>query len=154
MSTLGERLKQLRNKQSGEQFAALLGIHLQSLYRYERGERSPDAELIQTVSKVTGVSLEWLICGTGTMFPEKKPSSPLPAAELRNGLYCAQCEFKKELDQERAERRELNTENRRLWKENCDLKEKCARLEERQAQALQHPFSRNDLDGYNEKPLK
>lgn len=72
MNSIGNRLKSIRGKQSGEEFSKLLGTHLQTIYRYERGERKPDIDFIQLVSKKTGVSIEWLITGEGLMYPREQ----------------------------------------------------------------------------------
>jgi phage repressor protein C with HTH and peptisase S24 domain len=67
MNTIGERLKKLRGKTSGEEFAARHHVHLQTLYRYERDERIPDINFFQSVSNESGVSLDWLVTGEGKM---------------------------------------------------------------------------------------
>lgn len=64
MESIGNRLKQLRGSVSGEEFAKRLGVNLQTLYRYERGERKPDIDFVQLVSSEMGVSIEWFITGT------------------------------------------------------------------------------------------
>ena len=72
MDTIGERLKKARGKRSGEDFASALGVHLQTVYRYERGDRKADADYIQLVSNLTGVSLDWIIKGEGPMMSADK----------------------------------------------------------------------------------
>lgn len=66
MDTIGSRLKQVRGKLSGEQFAALFGLNAQTIYRYERGARKPGTKFLQMVANKTGASLEWLIAGEGS----------------------------------------------------------------------------------------
>ena len=67
MEGIGKRIRGLRTELgfSGEEFAARLGVNLQTLYRYERGQRTPDINFVQTVSELTGVSLSWLLTGGG-----------------------------------------------------------------------------------------
>ncbi|PIL20098.1 transcriptional regulator [Puniceibacterium antarcticum] len=43
--------------------AARLGIGKSTIAHYERGDRTPDAEVLRSYSKVFGIDLNWLICG-------------------------------------------------------------------------------------------
>ncbi len=63
--TLGHRLRKLRGRQSREQFAAALGIHKNTLARYEMGERKPDAAFIGRVCEYCDVTPDWLLTGNG-----------------------------------------------------------------------------------------
>ena len=81
MNTIGSRLKRVRGKLSGEQFAALFGLNAQTIYRYERGARKPGTDFLQMVANKTGTNLEWLIAGDGEpdlspleVRPESRPS--------------------------------------------------------------------------------
>lgn len=63
---------------------------------------------------------------------------------------CNQDNLTSELVEEKAERRKLSEmvfdliqENRKLWKENAELREKCARLEERQRRSEAPLFDEN-----------
>lgn len=58
---LGERIRELRGRRTRERFATELGIHKNTLARYEQGERLPDAELLQRLCSLCGVSADWLI---------------------------------------------------------------------------------------------
>ena len=68
---------------------------------------------------------------------------PMPLAA------CPRCaELEEELKSERKERRELAAENRQLWKENSECRERLARYEERaikpdmeDADPRDHPFA-------------
>ena len=54
---------------------------------------------------------------------------------------CARCaKLEAKLEKVENQRDELAAENRKLWKENGGLKERCARLEPRQKQEEAHPF--------------
>lgn len=134
MNTLGYRIKQARGKVSQDAFAARLHISKGSLGFYERDENLPNTNVILKICSETGVSLEWLMTGTGPMRSgdapvhiheaPSTPSEPLPQSA------CPRCaKLETTLEEERSERRELATENRRLWKENGELREKVARLE-------------------------
>ncbi len=65
--SIGERLKSIRGRESREEFSAKIGVHPQSLYRYEQGGRSVDSSLIASICTLYDISSEWLIFGTGPM---------------------------------------------------------------------------------------
>ena len=67
---IGTRIKLVRGGQTRESFARRLGIHPQTLYRYESGGRSVDAELIMKICQECSTSSEWLIFGTGPMYTD------------------------------------------------------------------------------------
>jgi phage repressor protein C with HTH and peptisase S24 domain len=59
----GRRIAELRGRETQEAFAAQLGVHVNTLGRYERGERLPDGELLFALSRVKGVSSDWVLFG-------------------------------------------------------------------------------------------
>lgn len=75
MSTIGERIRQLRGKQTLDDFSKINGIHRVTLSRFEKGERTPDAAFLQLVIQNTGVCSEWLLMGTGKMYQEATTTS-------------------------------------------------------------------------------
>lgn len=84
---IGERLKIVRGKESRDNFASKIGVHPQSLYRYEQGGRSVDSTVISSVCEVYGVSTDWLIFGRGPMRRDDATDSPegfVPAHECGN----------------------------------------------------------------------
>jgi len=64
---LHNRLKIARNgcKLSQAEAAKALKISPVSLSRYESGKRSPNSELLFTMSNVYGVGLDWMLTGGG-----------------------------------------------------------------------------------------
>lgn len=71
----------------------------------------PDLEFYINVCTVFDVSPGWLLFGRGAMREQSKE-------HLASGCGCRQCPLLlKELEEERAERRELSTENRQLYAE-------------------------------------
>jgi len=62
---IGQRFVQVRGRMKREAFAPLLGISSSTLARYERGERSPDADLVATLQEKFGVDPCWFITGEG-----------------------------------------------------------------------------------------
>lgn len=71
MMTIGERIKSLRGGTSREVFASQLGIHPQSLYRYEQGRHKIDLPTIVTICDKLNISSEWLIFGRGPINQDK-----------------------------------------------------------------------------------
>ena len=83
----------------------------------------PDLEFIINVCSVFDISPGWLLFGRGAMRERHK--------ELSSGCDCRQCPLLlKDLDEERAERRELSAENRQLYAENRRLLQENGRLRE------------------------
>lgn len=84
---LAARLRKVR-KDNGDPdrsvFADRLGISKNTIAFYERGERTPDANVLEAYHKLTDVDLNWLICGGSltddlapTVSAEKKISSEI-----------------------------------------------------------------------------
>ncbi len=61
--SLGQRIRALRGGQSRDQFAGELGIHRNTLARYESGQRMPDAGMLRRLCRVARVPPEWLLEG-------------------------------------------------------------------------------------------
>ena len=61
MDALKERLKELRGEVPQKTAADAIGIDQQSLSRYERGERKPDAEILLKIANYYRVSVAYLV---------------------------------------------------------------------------------------------
>jgi len=61
MSTLSERLRELRGTTSQSQFSADLGMKQQQYARYEKGTTVPGADILANICKVHAVSADWLL---------------------------------------------------------------------------------------------
>jgi len=60
--TLGERIKNFRKGRfSQAELADIIGVHENTLRRWELGERSPDADALMKLSKALGVSISELM---------------------------------------------------------------------------------------------
>lgn len=70
---LGHRIRTMRGKRSRQDLADAVGVHVNTLGKFERGESMPDALLIRRLCSVTGRAIEWLITGEddGGMDPPK-----------------------------------------------------------------------------------
>lgn len=67
---LGDRLKVIRKyfNETQAQFAQRLGVKLLTIFRYEKGERSPGAEFLNKLSDIIRIDINWLLTGKGEMF--------------------------------------------------------------------------------------
>lgn len=68
MSTIGERIRELRGKISREAFAAKYAIHRNTLERYEKNLRNPDVLFLQELAQQENVNLEWVQLGVGPKY--------------------------------------------------------------------------------------
>lgn len=80
--TLGQRLRSLRGRQSRDAFAAELGIHKNTLARYESDERWPDADFLRRVCHYSGVASDWMLNGGGNPLTEQQPTNHYHAPTL------------------------------------------------------------------------
>lgn len=60
---IGKRLKILRGKRTQTQFADRLGTSLRAYQHYEAGEREPDIDLLNTLSRECTVTIDWILKG-------------------------------------------------------------------------------------------
>jgi phage repressor protein C with HTH and peptisase S24 domain len=83
--TIGERIKAVRGPISQEEFSKDLGIHKNTLGKYERGERVPDAEFLNSLLRsFTEVDPAWLLTGEGA-----KIRRPDVSVVDKQGIYYA-----------------------------------------------------------------
>ena len=61
---IGERLSEIRGSKSQGAFAEELGVHKNSLGHYERGNRVPDAEVLEKLVTM-GFDANWVLTGKG-----------------------------------------------------------------------------------------
>ncbi len=101
---IGKRIEELRGKVSREAFAAELGVHAQTLARYEKGERLPDSTFLENISKRFNVAPAWLLLGEGPMHGAERAAgsstgTPLPPPVLTpvtsesHVIECADCQI-------------------------------------------------------------
>jgi phage repressor protein C with HTH and peptisase S24 domain len=71
-SDFGKRLKLIRGDQPQKEFAKQLGVHPNTIGRWERDEQSPDQrDLCNILLKFQGINPEWLLTGEGPMYKEE-----------------------------------------------------------------------------------
>ena len=125
MSTLGERLKQLRGNTRQADLAAALGMAQTTLSNYETGRNEPNIETIRIFVSHFSVNLRWLLFGEGPVKDEDTASTCLETS-AKEKTSSSQMEetitkLERELGLEREERRELAAETRRLYREKEEL---------------------------------
>jgi transcriptional regulator with XRE-family HTH domain len=82
-NNLYNRIKELREKKGVSQavLAKKIGVHEQTLSRYERGINEIPADVLIKIADFLRPSLGWLLMGEGPMFMERAPA--LSIAEER-----------------------------------------------------------------------
>ncbi|WP_051284546.1 XRE family transcriptional regulator [Desulforegula conservatrix] len=85
MQTIGDRIRHIRGDTSQATLAKILGIHVNTLSRYEGNTVSPDAKIIAAMCTEFDINPEWLLLGTGT---QKKVTNG--EAQQTNIVSCAE----------------------------------------------------------------
>lgn len=63
MSSLAERIRNIRGKMSREEFAQHIGVHVNTVGRYERGGSEPDISIASKICQEFGVNTYWFMFG-------------------------------------------------------------------------------------------
>lgn len=126
MKELGNKIKQIRGKESRAEFAKKHNIHPNTLQRWENGERQPDLEFLKKLVIEYDLSPEWLFLGEGEI---KTPPPYSGSPRTVGAAYYADL-----IDNFN----ELRKENSTLWgkiekltKENGELRVEIERLKNR-----------------------
>ncbi|PWE52058.1 XRE family transcriptional regulator [Metarhizobium album] len=83
-TALGARLRDVRRRLGDpdrHQFAERLGISKNTLAYYERGERTPDADVLASYRLLFRIDVNWLTTGEGEMFQGQLPETLESGAE-------------------------------------------------------------------------
>ena len=65
MSSLGDRLKEVRGVQSRDTFAAQFSVHRNTLAAWEKGQTAPDARFLEELCQRYNVTPQWFLLGEG-----------------------------------------------------------------------------------------
>lgn len=84
---IGARITQVRSRITQGKFADSLGIHKNTLLRYEKEERLPDAEVLTRLYKTYGVDPAWLLTGESKL-PEATEDLVFPGDYVSIALCC------------------------------------------------------------------
>jgi len=91
---IGERIRELRGKETQVQWEVRFGVTRDTIRRYERGTNPPDADFIAILCEAYNINAHWLITGKGTkdlnsqqIAPEKQDggATPMPSDKLGLG---------------------------------------------------------------------
>lgn len=98
---ISERLKELRaiNRLTQEQAAIKLGVARTTYSGYERGTSEPDFKVLEKMSSLFGVSIEWLINGNEGFDPTvEKMAEDILSLDEKDKKYILELidRFKKE----------------------------------------------------------
>lgn len=155
MAGVGERIRSIRGSRTQRAFADSLGISTQALINYERHGRTPKQQILNKISNVYGINVEWLLTGMGAMTaqgasqgkeesldtkiadtsavfcnPSEQPIENIDSAKYKNANVSAV------LPQELTSRcLRLADENAALLRENGDLRVEVERLKNQLNQA-------------------
>ncbi len=72
MDTIGKRIAAIRGNRSRDDFAALYGVHRNTLAKWEADGSTPSADILHSMADGNGVPIEWLLHG----FVQKKHREP------------------------------------------------------------------------------
>lgn len=82
---IGERIRKVRGSLSRDEFAKRLDSHRNTIMRYEKGEREPDAIFLLRICTEFNINPEWLLFGEGPMYrherAERPPESPVASVD-------------------------------------------------------------------------
>lgn len=124
-TTTAQRLKIIRGDLSQAEFAKRLGVHQNTLGRYERGVTEPDTGIARALCTIFGIEPRWLLLGEGVMRSQGCASDDL-ATDIRAALSETALEqelaaLRREGTDLRKETQELRQENKELRQENREL---------------------------------
>ena len=84
MSTIGERMRELRGPSSLREMAEAIGIKYNAWARYEAGGSLPGAEIIEKICRIHAVSADSLLgLSDGREIKAKPPSTTVNLDDLR-----------------------------------------------------------------------
>ena len=77
--TVGDRIREIRQKHRLNQtkFAEVIGVHFQTVSRWERNELRPTAENLSDIAAKFGVDISWLMAKS-TVTSEAEERGPIP----------------------------------------------------------------------------
>jgi transcriptional regulator with XRE-family HTH domain len=71
---IARRLRSVRDSSgltTKADFARMLGVSWQRWHHYEAGNRVPEIDVLCVLHRKLGISLNWLLCGSGPAKPRK-----------------------------------------------------------------------------------
>lgn len=118
-TTMAQRLRAIRGTLTQAEFAHRLGIHKNTLGRYERGESEPDTQIARQLCTLFGVQPHWLLFGSDM----EPPDAGVPARQCAVGHPPGRLSLMDELDSLRRDNRELRQDLREMRQENREMRQ-------------------------------
>ena len=148
-----DRLRLVRGNMSQAEFAKQLGVHKNTLSRYEQGKSNPDIVFCSKLCTTFSVSPQWLVLGVGEMLTgvasREDPLPPSSSSSHGMGMLkcprCANLEIK--LEKVEAQRDDLIEENRQLYRDKLQFAEENGKLRVAVARMEEGKKSENSIPG-------
>ncbi len=85
--SIGRRIVEIRGTTPQQEFATRIGIHKNTLSRYERGLHMPDAQALLAISEACQVPIEWIVTGESHAATAPAPGlEDVPKEEIKAWL--------------------------------------------------------------------
>ncbi|MBC7908372.1 MAG: helix-turn-helix transcriptional regulator [Rhodospirillaceae bacterium] len=85
--TVGARMRRLRGTVSQDEYAAQLGVHKETIGKYERDKILPGADVLTRLRQDKQVDINWLLTGQGDRdVPARTSSADIDADALAGAL--------------------------------------------------------------------
>jgi transcriptional regulator with XRE-family HTH domain len=87
-TTIGLRVTEVRGDLSQSAFGTIIGVHKNTVGRIERGEYTPDGELLQALHREFAISPTWVLTGEGEKYcrPAEMTGAAIALAIRDSGL--------------------------------------------------------------------
>ena len=115
MSTVGERIKLLRDGLSQKQLAEQLSIPQTTLSNYETNRSQLNLATIAAISTNFGATPDWLLFGSGPMKAGETATVPAQAEEKEQDLKKRIAELEREKERLEQQVKALAEENKLVW---------------------------------------
>ena len=135
--SLPERLRLIRGQLGQKEFAKRIDSSQTGVSAYEKGQRKPDYETLIRVSQEFGVTLDWLLLGTGSMYIEDNSdktadmSAVLPAETASQPIE--NIEYEKNKSADMSEKLRLRQKLEQSLEKMVELQERLLALTEQNA---------------------
>lgn len=88
MTDIKSRLKILRGSRTQDEFSMIIGVHRNTLARWEAGKGEPDFSVLNMIAQKMRISPEWLLMGTGPMYRDEQVGKTGDASPVLEEKKC------------------------------------------------------------------
>lgn len=154
MSDIKTRLRTLRGGKTQDEFSTIIGVHRNTLARWESGKGEPDFSALNMIAQKIRISPEWLLMGTGPMYKtdstEGKTGDVSPVLRRKKEQLTDIIYSKKNKTGDASPLLEGPRELMELFKKNMELQERLMSMTQENAD-IRIAFERAQLE--NERHL-